>query len=307
VNFSQTVTQSKEVKADDFSRLVEETIRSIKSEQGSVGNLTVTDKLVKLAPVGEALVIGDLHGNLESFASIFESSQYLNKLARDKSCTVVLLGDYGDRGAQSPEVYYCLMSLKLAFPRQVVLLRGNHEGPSDLLASPHDLPLHLQRKFKEKWAPVYAKLRELFDCFYNAVYVEDRYLMLHGGLPAKIRRFQEIAEADKLHPEKPFLEEILWNDPDEKVKGTFPSPRGAGNLFGKTITKEVLQRLNAKILIRGHEVANEGFKINHDGQILTLFSCKAPPYFNAHGAYLDLPLSEKFENVNQLLPYIHKI
>jgi len=307
VDFSQTVAESQAVKADDFSRLVEETIRSIKSEWGSVGNVTVTGKLVKLAPVGEALVIGDLHGNLESFASIFERSQYLNKLAQDASCTVVLLGDYGDRGAQSPEVYYCLLSLKLAFPRQVVILRGNHEGPSDLLASPHDLPLHLQRKFKEKWVPLYTKLRDLFDCFYNALYVEDRYLMLHGGLAAKIRSLQDIAEADKLHPEKSFLEEILWNDPDEKVKGTFPSPRGAGNLFGKTITNEVLERLNAKILIRGHEVANEGFKINHDGRILTLFSCKAPPYFNAHGAYLDLPLSEKFENVNQLLPYIHKI
>jgi len=297
----------KEVNANDFSRLVEETTQSIKSEQGSVGNFLVTDKLVKLAPVGEALVIGDLHGDLESFALIFENSQYLNRLAQNNSCTVVFLGDYGDRGAHSPELYYCLMSLKLAFPKQVVLLRGNHEGPSDLLASPHDLPLQLQHKFKDKWVPVYTKLRELFDYFYNAVYVEDRYLMLHGGLPAKIRSLQEIAQADKLHPLKPSLEEILWNDPDEKVKGTIPSPRGAGNLFGKTVTKEVLERLNAKILIRGHEVANEGFKINHDGKILTLFSCKARPYFNAHGAYLDLPLSEKFENVNQLFPYIHQI
>jgi diadenosine tetraphosphatase ApaH/serine/threonine PP2A family protein phosphatase len=307
MNFPQTVAGSKGVKADDFLCLVEETIESIKSERGSAGNFTVTDKLVKLAPVGDALVIGDLHGDLESFASIFESSQYLKKLAQNKNCTVVFLGDYGDRGAQSPELYYCLMSLKLAFPRQIILLRGNHEGPSDLLASPHDLPLHLERKFKDKWVPVYAKLRELFDCLYNAVYVQDRYLMLHGGVPAKIRSLQEIAEANKLHPGKPFLEEILWNDPDEKVKGTFPSPRGAGNLFGKTITKKVLDLLNAKILIRSHEVANEGFKINHDGQILTLFSCKAPPYFNAYGAYLDLPLSEKFENVNQLLPHIHKI
>jgi len=306
VDFSQTVAESQAVKADDFSSIVEETIRSIKSEQGKIGNLTVTDKLVTLAPVGEALVIGDLHGNLESFESIFENSQYLNKLAQDKSCTVVLLGDYGDRGAQSPEVYYCLMSLKLAFPRQVVLLRGNHEGPSDLLASPHDLPLHLQRKFKDKWVPVYAKLRELFDCFYNAVYVEDRYLMLHGGLPAKIRSLQEIGEADKLHPEKSFLQEILWNDPDEKVKGTFPSPRGAGNLFGKRITNEVLGRLNARILIRGHEVASEGFKINHNGKILTLSSLKGPPYFNAHGAYLELPLAEKFENAHQLVPLIHE-
>ena len=102
------------------------------------------------------------------------------------------------------------------------------------------------------------------------------------------------------------MEELLWNDPDEQAHGVFPSPRGAGNLFGKTVTQEVLAKLNVKILIRGHEPAGEGYKINHDGKILTLFSRKGPPYFNTYGAYLDMPLAEKFENANQLLPYIHK-
>jgi len=306
VNLSQTITESKKVQVNDFIQLIEETAKSIRIEKGAFGNLTFTGKLVRLAPVGETLVIGDLHGNLESYKTVFENSHYIDRLAQEKNCTIVFLGDYGDRGTQSPELYYCLMNLKLAFPNQVVLLRGNHEGPSDLLASPHDLPLHLQRKFKDKWIPAYTKLRELFELLYNAVSVEDRYLMLHGGLPTKIHNLQEIAEADKLHPEKPFLEEILWNDPDETVKGVYPSPRGAGNLFGKTITQEILKRLDAKILIRAHEIANEGFKINHDGKILTLSSLKGPPYFNSNGAYLELPLAEKFDNVKQLLPYIHK-
>jgi UDP-glucose 4-epimerase len=50
----------------------------------------------------------------------------------------------------------------------------------------------------------------------------------------------------------------------------------------------------------------QGFKINHKGKILTLFSRKGPPYFNAYGAYLKIDLSEKFENAEQLIPYIHK-
>jgi len=108
-----------------------------------------------------------------------------------------------------------------------------------------------------------------------------------------------------LHPKKPFLEDLLWSDPDETVKGTYPSPRGAGNLFSKTITETVLGKLNVKLLIRGHEQAHEGFKINHDGKVLTLFSRKGPPYFNAYGAYLDVPLSMKIEDANQLLPYVH--
>jgi len=306
LDFSQIVKESKGVQAEEFMELVDEVIDLVSSEQGNAGNLTITDKLVTLAPIGEALVIGDLHGSLESLDTILEKSNLLNKLSQNKDASVVFLGDYGDRGQQSPELYYCVLSLKRSFPEQVVLLRGNHEGPSDLMAIPHDLPKMLRRKFKEKWVPLYAKIRAFFDCLYDAVYVEERYLMLHGGLPAKLRSLQEIAQADKLHPEKPFLEEILWSDPDDFVKGVYPSARGAGNSFGKTVTQEVLGKINAKILIRGHEVVSDGFKINHDGKVLTLFSCKGEPYFTAYGAFLDLPLSPKFENANQLLLYIQK-
>jgi hypothetical protein len=40
--------------------------------------------------------------------------------------------------------------------------------------------------------------------------------------------------------------------------------------------------------------------------VLTLFSRKGAPYFNAYGAYLQLPLSRKFQNARQLVPWIHK-
>jgi hypothetical protein len=306
VNFSEIVQESNGVKADDFVNLIEEAIQVLRGEEGFLGDLTVTGKLVNLKPVGEVLIIGDLHGDLASLSVIFEKSAFLEKMEVNRQAKLVFLGDYGDRGTQSPELYFGVLRVKLAFPNQVVLLRGNHEGPSDLMASPHDLSIHLQRKFKEKWVIVCQRITDFFSFLYNAVYVEERYLMIHGGLHSKLRSLQEIADADKLHPEKSFLEELLWNNPNEQVQGTYPSPRGVGNLFGKNVTQEVLQRINAKILVRGHEFAGEGYKIAQDGRILTLFSRKGAPYFNDYGAYLEVPLVEMFENANQLLPYIHK-
>jgi diadenosine tetraphosphatase ApaH/serine/threonine PP2A family protein phosphatase len=305
-NFAEIREQSLNASSEDFIHLTQKIIDSLSNTEKRQENITISDKLVYLKPVGEALVIGDLHGDLESLSIILETSSFLEKMASTQTATMILLGDYGDRGAQSPELFYSVLSLKLLFPKQVFLLRGNHEGPIELMASPHDLPQFLQRKFYKNWVLAYQKIRELFDYLFNAVYVEDRYLMVHGGLPSKIRTLKEIAQAGILDPGNTILEELLWNDPDEKVRGTIPSPRGAGNLFGKSVTQEILARLNAKILIRGHETPRDGFKINHDGKILTLFSRKGPPYYNATGAFLTLPLAETFEDATQLVPYIHK-
>jgi len=130
-------------------------------------------------------------------------------------------------------------------------------------------------------------------------------LMVHGGVSPEISSLQDIALAQE-NRNLALLEDLLWSDPDEGIEGVSFSPRGAGKLFGKNVTEDVLGKLNAKILIRGHESSDVGFKINHDGKVLTLFSRKGSPYYNRYGAYLQLPLSEKFENVQQLVPWIHK-
>ena len=122
----------------------------------------------------------------------------------------------------------------------------------DLLGYPHDLPFQFQNRFGEDWKTAYEKTRALFTYLYNAVFVEDRYLMVHGGVSPEISSLQDIAQAQENRNEA-LLEDLLWSDPDENVQGVSFSPRGAGKLFGKKVTEEVLGRLNAKILIRGHE------------------------------------------------------
>jgi hypothetical protein len=306
MNLSLLAKGSTAVQSDSFIKIVEKTISMLRGESGKIGNLGIIERLVKLEPSGEALVIGDLHGDLESLISILQSSGFTRKMTERKDATLIFLGDYGDRGEHSAEVYYTVLTLKLAFPEQVILLRGNHEGPEDLMASPHDLPMQFQFRFKKKWKDAYSKIRELFAYLYNAVLVEERCLMVHGGLSPNINSIQDLANANMTHPEKEFLEDLLWSDPNDMVREVLYSPRGAGKLFGKSVTEKVLRKMNVKILIRGHEPCQEGFKINHDSKVLTLFSRKGAPYFNAYGAYLQLPLSEKFENAQQLVPWIHK-
>ena len=305
-NVSQIAKEALEVRGEEFTQLVEETTQLLAEEDGFIGNLNVIGRLVKIKPLGEAIMVGDLHGDLESLIYILKETNFLQKVNQDKRTFLIFLGDYGDRGSYSVEVYHVVLKLKLLFPQEVILMRGNHEGPEDLLASPHDLPMQFHARFGGKWKNAYSKTQELFNHLYNAVLIEKRYLMIHAGLPAKAKTIEDLAYAHIEHPKQRLLEDMLWSDPTETIKGVYESPRGAGKLFGQDITNEVLKGFNVKILIRGHEPCRNGFKVNHRGRVLTLFSRKGPPYFNVQGAFLSVELSEKFENAEQLIPYIHK-
>ena len=303
---SSLFDMSSKVKVDEFLQLVEDVAQLSEKESGRVGSLKITGKLVSIPPAGDAVVVGDIHGDLESLRYILKHSGFIEKAEKGENVYMIFLGDYGDRGPYSPEVYYVVLKLKQLFPEHVVLMRGNHEGPPDLLAYPHDLPTHLHRKFGEASSCIYEELRKLFGCLFTAVLVEDRFIMLHGGVPSHASKIEDLAYAHVKHPRERHLEEILWSDPYEGMKGTYSSPRGAGRLFSENVTDKLLKMLHVNVLIRGHEPSDEGFKINHNGKSLTLFSRKGPPYHNSYGAYLQLSLSEEVEDARQLAEYIHK-
>jgi protein phosphatase len=291
---------------EEFIRLVENVSRRLATENGMVGTLKITGRLIEAAPIGEAVIIGDLHGDLKSLVHILEDSNFIGKARSGGDVFLIFLGDYGDRGIHSSEVYYVVLKLKQMFPECVILMRGNHEGPRDLLASPHDLPIQMRNRFREKGSEAYLKLRELFNHLYTGVIIEDRIVLLHGGAPSQAATVNDIAYAHEKHPQERHLEEILWSDPWKGINGTIASPRGAGRLFGEDVTKRFLAMLNVKALIRGHQSCPDGYKLDHSKKVLTLFSRKGAPYNNRYGAYLHLDITKKVEKPNQILKGIRK-
>lgn len=303
---SNLINMALKVDYKEFLQLIECTFQRLAGESGRVGNLRITGRLVNVPPAGEAIIVGDIHGDLESLAHILKSSSFVEKARKGENLLLVFLGDYGDRGIYSPEVYYVVLKLKEMFFQNVVLMRGNHEGPDDLLAYPHDLPLHLRRKFGEDASDVYIKFRKLFNHLHNAVLIEERFILLHGGVPSKASNINDLAYAHEKHPRESHLEEILWSDPREGINGIYASPRGAGRFFGEDVTNKFLRMLKVKALIRGHEPSQDGFKTNHGAKVLTLFSRRGSPYYNTHGAYLQLDLSKIAEDVKQIKQHILK-
>ena len=73
---------------------------------------------------GKVVIVGDIHGQF------FDLIAMLRKLSQPghKNTKVLFMGDYVDRGEYGPEVVIYLLALKLRFPNDVFLLRGNHES-----------------------------------------------------------------------------------------------------------------------------------------------------------------------------------
>jgi len=260
-------------------------------EKGFAGKHEVLGGLVKLFGEGRAVIVGDLHGDMESLLHILKQSGFMGGDAN-----LIFLGDYGDRGSLSPEVIYTVLKLKEMYGDRVIMLRGNHERPP---IYPHDLPIYLEYRYGERGEEVYRCLLELFDSLHHAAILEGKYLMLHGGLPEDFSSIEDLA-----NPREDALEQILWSDPKE-IEGTQPSPRGAGKLFGEDVAGRVLTKIGVKTLIRSHEPC-DGVSINHDGKVLTIFSRKGAPYLNRYAAYLEIDLSGEVLDAYRLAENAHK-
>jgi len=280
------------ITAREMLNLVQEVESSLHSEtkKKKQGDIATEGGLVRIPPSGSLVVVGDVHGDFESLLQVLVDSHVLEGIEKGRM-RILFLGDYGDRGSKSPEVYVAVLRLKMTFPDSVILLRGNHEGPKDLQAIPHDLPSQLRNRFGNRGKGIYEELQRLWEALHHAAIIDGEYLFLHGGIPSLVESIDDIAQANLTHPKASHLEEMLWNDPSEDMEGTAPSPRGAGKLFGEDVTSRILRLLGVKTLIRAHEACSDGVSVSHKGMILTIFSRKGVPYGNTQGAYLNLDVT----------------
>ncbi len=75
-----------------------------------------------LKVVSPVIVVGDIHGQFFDLVNIFD------KCGTTDQKKYLFLGDYVDRGLFCIEVITFLLVCKVKNPKNVLLLRGNHEG-----------------------------------------------------------------------------------------------------------------------------------------------------------------------------------
>ncbi|KAL2322572.1 hypothetical protein Fmac_026951 [Flemingia macrophylla] len=218
-------------------------------------------------------VCGDVHGQYYDLLNIFE----LNGLPSEDN-PYLFNGDFVDRGSFSLEVILTLFAFKCMSPSGIYLARGNHESKS--MNKIYGFEGEVRSKLNETFVELFA---EVFCCLPLAHVINEKIFVVHGGLfsvdgvkLSDIRSINRFCEP----PEEGLMCELLWSDP-QPLPGRGPSKRGVGLSFGADVTKRFLQENDLDLVVRSHEVKDEGYEIEHDGKLITVFS--APNYCDQMG------------------------
>ncbi|KAF8725573.1 hypothetical protein HU200_020107 [Digitaria exilis] len=222
---------------------------------------------------GHFTVCGDVHGQYFDLLNIFE----LNGLPSEEN-PYLFNGDFVDRGSFSVEVILTLFAFKCLYPKAMYLARGNHESKS--MNKIYGFEGEVRSKLGEKFVELFA---EVFCWLPLAHVINKKVFVVHGGLfSVDGVKLSDIRSIDRFcePPEEGLMCELLWSDPQPQL-GRGPSKRGVALSFGADVTKKFLQDNNLDLIVRSHEVKDEGYEIEHDGKLITVFS--APNYCDQMG------------------------
>jgi len=218
-------------------------------------------------------VCGDVHGQFYDLLRIFE----MNGMPSNEN-PYLFNGDFVDRGSFSVEVMFTLLAFKVADPDSMHLTRGNHETRT--MNKIYGFEGEVKAKFTALMAEVFS---ELFCHLPIAYVLNKKVFVVHGGLHekdgVKLSDIRNI-DRDREPPEGGLMCDLLWSDPHDGL-GRAPSKRGTGVQFGKDMTKRFLEENGLSLVVRSHEVKEEGYEVQHDGYCITVFS--APNYCDQMG------------------------
>lgn len=244
-------------------------------------------------------VVGDIHGQYYDLVKLLEVG------GKPGDGQYIFLGDYVDRGSFSIEVVALLFCIKIAYPKRVRMLRGNHECRQ--MTSFFNFREECEYKYDEG---VYNAFMDAFDTLPLAAVINGKFLAVHGGLSPNLTNLKALNSIDRFlePPREGLLCDLIWSDPYEKddldkgKKGKeqqfLPNQvRGCSFYYTFDCVNKFLQKNSLLSVIRAHEAQLEGYKMHKTNpvtgfpSVITIFS--APNYcdcYNNKGAIL------KFDN-----------
>lgn len=208
-------------------------------------------------------ICGDIHGQYRDLLRILREDRM------PPFCNYLFLGDYVDRGQQSLEVLMLLFILKIKFPSNLFLLRGNHESKS--INVTYGLFAECKSRVTQQ---VFETLNLTFAYMPLVAIVGKKMFCCHGGIPRNLRNLDQIRKIKRPLvdiPDDGIICDLLWSDPS-RTKGCSENDRGVSWCFSESKLKSFLDKFGFDVLVRGHEVVRNGYEFFGNRRGVTLFS-----------------------------------
>jgi len=225
-------------------------------------------------------IVGDIHGQYHDLLRLFEHCGF------PPDANYLFLGDYVDRGKNGLECMCLLLAYKIKYPENFFLLRGNHECASiNRIYGFYD---ECKRRYNIK---MWKKFQEVFNVLPFAAIVDEKVFCIHAGLspdlntPEQIKRIMRPTDV----PDAGLLCDLLWSDPEADISGWAENDRGVSYTFGADVVTKFLQKHDFDLVVRAHQVVEDGYEFFADRQLVTIFS--APNYcgeFDNAGAVMSV-------------------
>ena len=239
--------------------------------------------LLDLSNKEKVVVVGDIHGH------IIDLYKILKKFDLPPSSTYLFLGDLVDRGGFSLETVVLIYILKILYPENIYIIRGNHEFinkydngqktssfKEEIMNTYNDERLYLSFIDSFSYIPLAAKIGSI--------------ICLHGGIGPDLKSINDIQKIKRPiddYDSNKIIEDIIWSDPfdNSNINGNVDvvvktekdylnNARGRGCMYTINPFLKFMQNSNMTLMIRAHECV-DAFRFHFDKKLITLFSASS--------------------------------
>ena len=251
-------------------------------------------KLVELPKKGKAIVVTDIHGNIDDYNKYIDIWQEY----RNDNTYFIITGDFihamGKKDDKSIEI---LDSVKNYWENNENFypLIGNHEWSTISNISVYKGSINqtlnfeelLRDRFGSKWKKKLVEYQEFFKKLPIAIRTANKVFISHAGPPKNIKTLNEIINiADNGYLKNNKLYQILWNREEDYTENDL---------------KSFLRTVSCNAMIVGHTPV-DGVKLINDKQLIVSSS-----YSQGKKEYIELDLEEKIKDARDILKMVKQL
>ncbi len=255
-----------------------------------VNKFTSEEPIAIIREEGEiAYFIGDTHGSYEE--SLIAITYFEKILEKSPDVKIIFDGDYVDRNLYDLENLTLITAFFLLYPNNVVMLRGNHEDQK--INKYYGFYRNIKDYFiiQDRIDEIYGLILEFFTRL-PVIHVLTlkssnngikNIITVHGGIPVDLENTSDPVSLEDLESKikikvpsyeqfDDYMSALLWSDPKEHIVDYELHEDTGRNYFGESVFKKFMETNKLDLMVRAHEVLEEGYKFFFNKKLVSLFS-----------------------------------